>query len=335
MKSTRRILLTLALAGSSIALASCAKDVLSSCYLSYAGANGMAYVLRADVTDTNGYMTSVSLEGVPTVSILARLSAKKVAELGEERLDKDYIRVNGVEDYDGTTKTVYYAKHISLNGMTWTGKVRDTEVYPTSFAGEDHVVYCADNALVGGDGLSEDYLKYMTADVESTSRYRLGVRYQAYYEAVTQGTFQILKEETATESAKHVTGFTYTYANAPLAPLALPDGKMYRSEIDTEWAASAKALSEQVVAKLPRLNFKNRVVGPDKRNKNTYRADSNGDWSYNPTLTDNFAQEDFDNQDLWVSFVGAKSSAMPAADFVACMNAINIGFAAGEYTSIR
>ena len=180
MKSTRRILLTLALAGSSIALASCAKDVLSSCYLSYAGANGMAYVLRADVTDTNGYMTSVSLEGVPTVSILARLSAEKVAELGEERLDKDYIRVNGVEDYDGTTKTVYYAKHISLNGMTWTGKVRDTEVYPTSFAGEDHVVYCADGALVGGDGLNEDYLKYMTADVESTSRYRLGVRYQAY-----------------------------------------------------------------------------------------------------------------------------------------------------------
>lgn len=335
----KKILLCLACGTAITGLASCSKTVTNSAYGADLGGTYDTYIYCTTVTQTGAKMNSVEIEEVPMVSKWARLSASSISNATE---DKDYITVNNVDDGNkdesGNTKleTIYFAKHIRIGSTTWTASKRSED--PTSgYKSEYSVVYTLDTSKSAGDGLDSDLIRYLNADVD-TGRYKIGSRFQWYFDAVINNNIKILKEDTRTEASNLTNGYTFTYKDESEGWDAYySKDSLKRSKWDSDWATGVSALESFCVNTLKKINYIRRVTDDSNNNHYTVKKNNDGTWCYNPNYSSGMVWDDDNDNNLvgYIEITGLTTNVFARDSVTALFTGINIAYAAGEYTSQR
>jgi hypothetical protein len=334
MEMKKKIFLQAAVIGFlGLGLTSCKKGVVTDTYGLDAGSTAkISYVLHEAVTDYNGSFKSITVEETYLPGIWARLSE---TDATASNTDIETIKVENVQDYDGLTKTLYYAKHIQIGTTTWTGDVRgDTDM--GYYQPGENIKYTLDTATAASadKDQTDDYMRYLT-QTDSGLLYKVGERYRDYYTAIVNNKVAILRTASAVASDTLLNGYQYTYKDSTVSP-AFPNGIAYRSQqtTETKWVANVTAVTDYLVNTCQKLDYLERAENTDLDKFYTLLL-IHDVWNYNPKLKDGFApMTDITTDPNWQPIPGTDST-LSLLSIVALFKAANYGFAAGEYSSIR
>ena len=310
MKKITKFMSSLALIGSALSMAGCAKTVEAVAYgVDKVASNYGIMIYKADVTVNNGKITGASLEETYSPNVWARITAEQ-AETIDSVSTKDF---NGDQ--------IYFAKYIYVNGMNWKADV-DSETY--NYLNE-YVVYSAIGA--SSEDAASDLIRYLS--VSDSGQYKLGTFANTYFDDVMNGNIKILKN-----TSKDKDNLVLT--DSGIAP-SFPNGKKKSENTScVGWVNSSKALCTYLTGKS--LNYKDRVADSNLDNHDTLQVNDDGVWQYNPTLASVTAEDDAAiaaaEANSWETITGCNAVDIKQMSLESYLYGFNQAFASVEYQSI-
>jgi hypothetical protein len=310
-------------------LTSCKKTVSTDAYGLDSGADNISYVFKENVVDFNGSIQQASLEEVFLTGAWARVDE---ATATAKDTDVETLKMIGAVDIDGTETTLYYAKHIQIGDQIWTGALRGDEDQGYYRPGEN-VVYTLDSTT-SEEADTTDLMRYL-ANTDAGVTYKLGERYQWYYQAVINDKVKILRTDTSTKNDDKYVGFDYTYKTDKITP-TFPNQEKLRSKQTSEstWVSNVKAFNDYLATTRKKLNFVDRVADESLNKYYTVQL-INDVWNYNPAFADNYSfPTDLKTDPNWEVITGCTAT-LKLVSIVAFFKGANYAFAKGEYPSVR
>lgn len=314
MKIKKFTVLLLACAISLPCLSSCGKTIESKAYGLQNGSGHGDYVTRIDMSETKGYIDSISIQETYTPCTWANIDPNELSEY-----NIDTIQYEGI-DFEGNAKTYFFAEHIKIGDSTFTGSLRPSTDDNAAFIKRGEVIkYSCDNP-VDTDDARLDLNKYLM--ISDSDTYKLGSRPGWYFEAVANdeiGVYGYAKDD----ADKTLSLCDYTLGFLDNEKF-VNDASMYSG-----WNSSTEALCDYLVGK--RLDFK-RTVTDDDYNEYTTIKILDGTWHYSPTL----AHGDFTDPDnSYEKIENCLAEDLPFYNFYNIMTLANKLFASMEYESTK
>jgi len=305
----------------SLDMTGCANQVFATSAYSYERSvtHTGDYVIKNDIKVQNGKITSCSIDETYLPSTWARVS--------EADKDKtEVIAVDGAYDYDGTIKTIYFAKYIKVGDLYWIGNARDSE--DVSYNRGEYVTYTYQK-VQDSESDYTDINRYLnTAD---SGVYKLGSRYAWYYDCVQKGNIKIAKETSGIKVTADTTTYpslSFVFEDTTITPYFPTTEKVRSSDItQANWLSSTQAFQTYVVGK--KLNYSFNLTDENK-DSHTSIKNADGIWNYNP----GYAEGTF-SDDNWEPITGCSSSVISLTTIMAYFSTSNIAFASLEYDSLK
>ncbi len=317
MKKITKFMSSLALIGSALSMAGCAKTIEAVAYgVDKVASNYGIMIYKADVTVNNGKITGASLEETYSPNVWARITAEQ-AETIDSVSTKDF---NGDQ--------IYFAKYIYVNGMNWKADV-DSETYKYL---NEYVVYSAIGA--SSEDAASDLIRYLS--VSDSGQYKLGTFANTYFDDVMNDRIKILKN-TSKDKENKENKENLVLTDSGIAP-SFPDGKKKKTENTAcaSWTSSANALCTYLTGKA--LNYKDRVAESNFDNHSTIKVNDDGVWQYNPTLANTAAEDDAAiaaaEANSWETITGCNAVDIKQMSLESYLYGFNQAFASVEYQSI-
>lgn len=296
------------------------------------------YIIRATTSLSQGNIVAATLEETYSPCLWARVNPDEFTDSVIPTID-----VDGVTLLDGTTGTVHFAKYIQIGDLTLTGSLRDSENADDSSYMDvgEYIDYRIDSIPDGGSTPS-DLVKYMAvtdAGTDKTGTYKLGSRYNWYFNAVKTGAIyawgskksslpQGIKREDSVSSAS--SSETETIVRDKAYSLTFPDGNYLRNDSTAfaSWSAAAESLTAFMV-QLKQLNYVYSTTDADNNVKKCIKVDS-ADKTY--LYNTGYAQGVF-SDDNWLRIEGCKSTDVSLNSIKAYFDILNRCYASVEYDS--
>lgn len=295
-------------------LSSCGSMVVGKCYSLDQGTHYGDYIARISVSLNKGTIAEAKIDETYSPCVWARVNPNEKTDANIET-----IEVDDAYGYEGNTAIIYFAKHIQISDMTFTGTLRNVNDDDTNQAAlygrGEYIKYKYDGVTSETDTLNDLYTYLAVAD---TDVYKLGSRYQWYFDAVTKGNIKVLGYKSSA-TLLDVTDYS----------LGFPSNKVLRSESDVSatWKTSIEALCTWMTNK--KINYVYKTADADGNQYKCLKT-VNGVWNYNAGYTEGV----FSN-DNWDPITGCLSSSIGLNSIKVLFDGINRAFASVEYASMK
>lgn len=336
MKNRKRFLAVMLLPLLSPLLSSCGSTQTGFAYALETGTSGIGnYMVRAETTLTQGSIVANDLMEVYSACLWARVDPAEATAN-----DVYTLAVPDVQLLDGTTGTLYFARHIRIGEYFFTGSVRNAAEDAAEWASGEYVQYCYD-ALLSYDQATRDAetLSDLNTYIGPTNKdpgtYDCGISYRKwYFDDVLGGNIAILSGgdaapiSSSSASSSEAGTVLEDSAMKPFFPEDLPN--RYECSTSAALKNATENFSTWLVGK--KLNFKYSILVNNKTYKCIKANPATKTWMYNP----NYINGDYDDSEGdWISIDGVTSLEIGLQPLKVLFETVNYAFASVEYKSLK
>jgi hypothetical protein len=312
-----------------VLVSGCSSTQTADCYSLDKGTLYGDYILHANMTLSQGDITACSLEETYSPCVWARVDPNEKSDSTIETLEVDDAYL-----FDGTQGKVYFAKYIQIGDFTLTGSLRsEDDDYDAPLLGRGEYVKYTIDSISDGSTTPNDLYKYLA--VSDTDTYKLGSRYNWYFNAVKDGNIHAWGQAKTSEESSEASEDASSSEEPSLVrdvdyTLAFPGDSTTRNgySVNADWVSSVNGFLSFLV-EIKQLNY---VYKSTDSNNNDYKClkvdTSDKTYLYNP----DYAQGIF-SDDNWERIEGCYSTAVALDSLKVYFDAMNRCYASEEYES--